>query len=283
MFITNSSDFYSEWIWVLYFHRTLELNPFINIFSNTAGSYFLKPSQVAIDNWSSQTQRQGFPGDFRGNIPDFYGRTENTGSYKIVNGQPVITKFIGEYTTISPYEKPGKWFLWRAGGLQLHFIEAANRDGKHKVAYSLLNNGISSNYPPLNGNDYTYANQTLQAYPYNFDARSTGDVQTPPRYRGLWHRNYGVRGRVFLRNLPVEANADSLTVLEDQILDESARELAFEGSRWADLVRLSLRRNDNNILANRIYEKLQKSGYPNASTVREKLASDRKNWFLPLK
>jgi hypothetical protein len=282
MFTSTSTDFYSEWIWVLYFHKTLQLNPFIDIFSNTAGNYLLKPSQAAMDDWSAQIQRNGFPGDFRGNIADSYGKTENTGSYKISNGQPVITKYIMDYNSVNPYEKPGKWFLWRAAGLQLHYCEAANRDGKHLISYALMNNGISSNYPALNGNDYTYANQTLLPFPYDFDARSTTDIQTPPRIRGLYHRNYGVRGRVYMQNLPIAAGADSLTILENQILDESGRELAYEGCRWADLVRISIHRGDNSILADRIYNKLLKAGYPNASSVRAKLM-DRNNWFLPLK
>jgi starch-binding outer membrane protein, SusD/RagB family len=284
MFKVSGTDFYTEWIWVLYFHSTLELNPFIDIFSNTAGNYYLKPSQAAMDDWSAQTQNNGFSGDFRGNILDSYGLSGNTGSYKMSNNQPVITKYIMEYNTAAPYEKPGKWYLWRAAGLHLHYCEAANRDGQPRLAHALLNNGINTNYPPLNGNDYTYANQTLLPFPYDFDARTTSDVQTPPRYRGLWHRNYGIRGRISMRSIPLNAvsTVDSISVLETQILDESGRELAYEGERWADLVRISIHRNDNSILADRVYNKLLKAGYPGAAAVRQKLM-DRKNWFLPLK
>jgi hypothetical protein len=281
MFVSSGSDIYNEWIWVLYFHSTYEPNPFIDLFSNTAGSYYLKPSKVAMDDWSNQFQRNGFQGDFRGNFPDVFG---NTGSYKIVNGEPVITKFISQYNPMNPYEKPGKWFLWRSAGMHLHYCEAANRDNKNKVAYALLNNGISANYPALNGNDYTYANQTLLPFPYDFDARQTNDVQTPPRYRGLWHRNYGIRRRVYMQDIPIVAanQTDSTNLLEVQIIDESGRELAYEGQRWGDLVRVAIRRNDPSFLADRIYNKLAASGYANAEAVRAKLL-DRNNWFLPLK
>jgi hypothetical protein len=60
-----------------------------------------------------------------------------------------------------------------------------------------------------------------------------------------------------------------------------ALELAFEGQRWGDLVRIAIRRNDPSYLANKIYEKLDKAGYPEASSVRQKLMT-RANWFLPL-
>jgi hypothetical protein len=283
----SNTDFYNEWIWVLYFHETYEPNPFIQIFSNTAGNYYLKPSQVIIDDWNNQVQYNGYTKDFRGYIPDKYG---NTGSYNMVNGQPVINKFILEYNPVYPYYKPGKWFLWRAAGLIFHYCEAANRDNtwgfyKHKVAHALINDGIWASYnaPVKIGPtswDYTYSNQTFLPFPYDFDARSTSSGDVPAGLRQTWCKATGIRARVGLQNLPVVA--DSLTTIEDQIIDESGRELAFEGERWADLVRVAIHRNSNAFLADRIYQKLLKAGYPGAAQVREKLMN-RDNWFLPLK
>src|SRR6185295_19386246 len=53
----------SEWIWMLYFDKSFKpANPFIDLFSNRGGSYKLKPSQAAIDNWTSQVQSENnFP------------------------------------------------------------------------------------------------------------------------------------------------------------------------------------------------------------------------------
>ena len=70
--------------------------------------------------------------------------------------------------------------------------------------------------------------------------------------------------------------------IETAILNESALELAFEGQRWSDLVRIATRRNDPSILANAVFNKLSKDGNPAAAATRTKLM-DKKNWYLPFK
>ncbi|MFA4976851.1 MAG: RagB/SusD family nutrient uptake outer membrane protein, partial [Sphingobacterium sp.] len=70
--------------------------------------------------------------------------------------------------------------------------------------------------------------------------------------------------------------------LEDKIVEEFALELAFEGERWSDLMRIAKRRNDPAFLADKVYEKLLKANNPKAGAVRSKLM-DMKNWYLPFK
>jgi hypothetical protein len=71
--------------------------------------------------------------------------------------------------------------------------------------------------------------------------------------------------------------------IEDMIITEDALELAFEGQRWPDLLRIAIRRNDPAFIADKIYDKLRKSGLSAgaASAARSKLMS--KDWFLPFK
>lgn len=93
-----------------------------------------------------------------------------------------------------------------------------------------------------------------------------------------WHRNGGVRGRAYLERAPVLG--DSLISIENNLIEEAALELAFEGNRWGDLVRVAIHRNDPAFLADRVYAKLNADGNAEASAVRTKLMS-RENWYLP--
>jgi starch-binding outer membrane protein, SusD/RagB family len=282
IFARGQDDLYNqEWIWMLYFDKGFKPeNPFIDLFSNTGGRYQVKPSQAAIENWNNQVQSENnFPYDARGKL-----------TYKMLGGQPVIMKYLYNYLSESaPYvpvsilEKPGKWFLYRAAQLHLRYSEAANRDGRHRIAYALVHNGIQINFDKNPGagqsRDVGNTQQTFDAYPYNFDARF-GDY---PNYRAPWHRNVGVRGRAHLKSDTIPAGADSTLTIEDRIINECGLELAYEGTRWQDLVRVAIRRDDNSYLVNRIAAKFEKTG--NTAMVKhiKETLIDRNKWFLPFK
>ncbi len=286
------NEFNWEMIWSLPFDKNFAPdNPFIDLFSPNGGSYLVQPSQQAIDNWNSQTQvyvftsntatagevlRDNFPLDSRGPL-----------TYKYINGKPVIMKYLYNYLgsnnlPINIFSKPGKWFLARAATLHLHYSEAANRAGKYKLAYALVNKGINYHYDPFPGanriGDVTNIQQTYLPWPYDFDARE-GDG---PAFRNTWYRNIGIRGRANLKPVALPVT-DSVTNVENMILAEDGLELAYEGERWSDLLRIAIRRNDPSILADKVYDKLRKSGLSAgvASAARTKLMS--KDWFLPFK
>lgn len=279
MFIRGQDAlFNSEWIWVMPFDsRFDQRTPFIGLFSKTGGNYLVKPSQEAMNLWNAQVQRNGFPWDQRGRF-----------SYDMEDGQPVIKKYIYSYDPLNPLVKDGKWFLGRAALLHLRFAEAANRDSQQKIAWALINpGGIGAAYDDPTETDITKEKDTFLPYPYDFAARSF-DV---PYFRDTWHRHDGIRGRAYVTALPMDpgnnvnnvTNAEALSKeIEDLIIQEAALELAFEGNRWSDLVRIAIRRNDASFLADKIADKLAATGNPNAEAVRVKLSS-RENWFLPFK
>jgi hypothetical protein len=281
MFARGQDALYrQQWLWVLPFNSNFApTNPFIDLFSNQGGSYLVKPSRTAMDYWNSQTQANGFPFDAR---RDF--------TVKTINGQPVIMKYLYNYmdgSTLVPLSilaKNGQWFLGRAAAVHLHFAEAANRDGHPKLAYALVNQGISTTFDTSNagGRDVTNLQNTF-AYgkPYDFDARN-GEY---PRYRGDWYRNGGIRGCAYVTKDSLAKNistTDSITAVENFIVNEGALELAYEGYRWPDLLRIALRRNDPSFLANAVYNKLNKDNIPGAADVQARLGN-KANWYLPFK
>lgn len=252
-----------EWIWYLPFNKNFKpVNPFISLFSNRGGSYLVKPSQYAINKWNSQKQKNDFPYDARGKIF----------SWRMLNDQPVVMKYLYNYldeksfAPVSLFEKNGKWFLYRAASLHLDFAEAANRDAHQSLAYALLNQGLT-----------TIPNKiTNEGVPYNFDARKSDN----PKITGDWCTNAGLRGRANLYSQDI--TGDSTTFIEDQVISEAGLELAYEGRRWSDLVRIALRRNDPAFLADKIYNKLVAENNPAATEVRARLMN-KENWYLPFK
>ncbi len=98
-----------------------------------------------------------------------------------------------------------------------------------------------------------------------------------------WRDNVGIRGRVEL--LPVEVPGSitdetaRMLYAEDLILQERAMELAFEGKRWFDLMRIARRRNDPSWLADKVAAKF--SDPAQAEAIRAKLSSPG-NWYLPM-
>jgi starch-binding outer membrane protein, SusD/RagB family len=286
------NEFNWEMIWSLPFDRNFAPeNPFIDLFSPNGGSYLVQPAQQAIDNWNSQTQvytfaantatapevlRDNFPLDSRGTL-----------TYRIINGKPVIMKYLYNYLginnlPINTFSKPGKWFLTRAATLHLHYAEAANRAGKYRLAHAIVNKGINYHYDPLPGGsrigNVTNIQQTYMPWPYDFDARE-GDG---PAFRNTWYRNIGIRGRAALKPVTLPTT-DSVTNVENMIIAEDGLELAYEGQRWSDLLRVAIRQNNPAFIADKVYDKLRKSGLSAAAANAARTKLMNKDWFLPFK
>lgn len=157
--------------------------------------------------------------------------------------------FISKYS-LEPGSVPysADIIIYRASDVHLLLAEAYNRLGEHDIALSLMNQGIRQLNPR-------------------------------PQQLRTWATNEGVRGRVFLqpRTLP-ENVTDKTTYIENLLIEERALELAFEGKRWFDLMRIANRRNDPAFLADIVAAK-----YPDpavAERVRQQLMNPQ-NWYLP--
>ncbi|MEJ6979472.1 RagB/SusD family nutrient uptake outer membrane protein [Pedobacter sp. P351] len=320
----NSSDYNDEWVWSIPLLPNFEPgNPLIDLFSYSNGKYQLKPSALAINNWAKENKSgDGAPGDWRG----------AGASWENQSGQPVVKKFIGTFDPTKPLEKKGIWYLNRAGNLHLRFAEAANRDGMHRLAWSMVNHDLKKVFDPLQGSlfysenfpgrsfstdwpapdanerrDMANIQKTPWLFPYNFNAQ---EHNRPTQIRGPFSNHVGVRGRAGVEIVRVDSakyydmspsinrfssvetllserpiiNQNALTNdFEDMILNEAALELAFEGHRWGDLVRIARRRNDPSILAKRVAAKFTAAGdFSTAAAIEQKLMEPL-NWYLPFK
>ena len=265
---SNANKLYLEFIWSLPFDRNFSPgNPFVDLFSNQGGKYLLTASKASLDMWNSQTQNNGFPYDRRGAL-----------TVPTINGQPVIGKHL--YYFMDPatgipfdmFRREGRWTLYRGGYLVLKLAEAANAAGYQKLAYSLVNVGITDVFA-----SETDANRA--PYPAPFDLKGkAGETRDP------WYRFIGTRTRANVRSYPTTLyTTNDLLGMEDAILEEEALELAHEGHRWGDLLRVARRRNDPSFLANKIAAKLTKQGNAGASGAALAKLSTLDGAYLPFK
>ena len=265
IFSAPLADRISNWerMWTLPFSSNFSpRNPLFNLFSKTE-DYLVKPSMLSMNNWNNQVRTDGSLTDRRGlNM-----------SYRLLNGtEPEVYKYTQNFNLSTPFDKTGVWILYRAAVLHMRYAEAANRLDRKVLAGALINSGIKS----------VFANRSLynglpDSYPFDFN----GD---PGTVRGNWYRNSGIRGRAVNQDVAIAAT-NSVTEVEDKIMEEEALETAFEGYRWQDLLRIALRRQttDPNYLADKIAAKFQASGNAtSAALVRSRLAN-KENWFLPFK
>ncbi|SER60711.1 RagB/SusD family nutrient uptake outer membrane protein [Pedobacter rhizosphaerae] len=261
---TTLSAWGSEWFWAMPFNPAFKpVNPMLDLCSPLK-SYQIKPSQAIKDLWNSQTANNGIPYDPRSKL-----------SFNTSAMGDAITKLT---------DNGGKWGIYRAALLHLRFSEAANRDGQTKLGWAFLNIGLNRTYyvgtflagamsPVSVAELNTMITPYPQDSPYYFDARKNNDVS------GTWYRSCGIRTRANVT--PIDVSFQTNVVgLEGKLIEEAALELAFEGNRWPDLVRIARRQNNPAFLADRIYQKLLKAGNPNAASVRQKLM-DPANWYLP--
>lgn len=208
--------------------------------------YLVKPSSVLVDAYMTQETSSGGEGDeYRG-----LGITFAVDSAAIPSGDyTFFTKY--EIDQSDPFSSD--IVISRAGDIHLLLAEALNRMGdeeSQEFATILMNRGFNNENPK-------------------------------PAPFARWARNQGIRGRVSLseREVPEELTGmDRTLYVENLILEERALELAAEGKRWFDLIRVAERRNDPAYLADKVAAKFEGTSMYNEVHGR---LMDPANWYLP--
>jgi len=265
-----SSIDYREHILTMWFNKSYyQKNALQDLFETRAPhDYMLKPTTSGISGWENSNDFSRGPGDsysyvYEGNYYKQLGESEiqEIRSLRWRRDYKAVEKMVSGYDTVvykysidkNTFDEDAFFILYRAAEVHLDLAEiytywAFNDDGTVRTftlnALNILNDGSN----------------------YNIN-------ESRPQM--------GVRGRVGLRGINLNwlenGNLEAKqNYLDEQILSERGRELAYEGKRFYDLMRVAKRLNDPGILANKVAAK-----YPWSKRFQiRSYLMDENNWYI---
>ena len=306
-----------EHIYTLWFGKAFQQQHHIqNYCSNIApNSYMIKPSHVAVQNWESMwdqmrverndvkpemtyTRNPGIPGDFsRGyglsyvfmkggeimepsvvrEMLDLKRRRQYKDVENIMSGvDTVLYKFIyGK----QPYDQDANIIIYRAASVHLYAAEIYNRweldrGGGNVIpeinfALSIVNNGSYNKDAKQMG---VRGRVGFGGEKVGFSYKQDDDIQIG---NIVYEFDPATNEVVGYKSLPDLLSKQEY--LEDKIIEERARELAYEGDRFYDLIRIAKRRNDPSYLADKVASKFSGA---KREEIRELLMNEQ-NWYVP--
>lgn len=166
---------------------------------------------------------------------------------------------------------------YRVALLYLRYAEAVNRLGKPNTAMAVLKNGL--NRQAFLNPQVIPASEIGSSLPeyMNFtDERFDANIGIHARGAGYTARDSSFY-IINMKGISQPTQQDSILFVDDLIQKELVLEMAYEGTRFQDLMRFAIYRNDNAYLANIVAEKYRDAG--TKERVRNKLIS-RENWYL---
>lgn len=207
------------------------------------GEHIVRPSQKAIDYW--QNDIFFFPRNRMDTCDIMRGYNASfAGEYDSLNQEwvdPYIFKFIVNGTDgfqRNGFESDCNWIIYRMADVLCMRAEAYNRMGNYSDAIDMIQGVWTNNTLTKMG----LRNRVLLAYYMERDSRPTDPYE-----------------------------------VEGLILEERGKELAFEGKRWFDMIRIAQRPGQFNFFLDEVE---MSAPIGKKMELRER-ASDPENWFLP--
>ncbi|MFW5877927.1 MAG: RagB/SusD family nutrient uptake outer membrane protein [bacterium] len=300
-----------EHIYTIWFNKSnFQQNEFQSMFENWAPhNYMLKPSKPAIFNWETVWRGQRIDEDesnpaksemdFPGIPSDFYRGYGSSYMY-LKRGSELPPQEYMEMLSLKArgdirsadiimddvdtvvykysinkgrFDQDADFIVYRAAGIHLYMAELyvywiTERNGLLRTftnnAIKIVNDG--SNY------DISVTRPQMGVRGrVGLGSSSDGIKIANITYIHDPHTNEIIGYRDLTGNLE-----EKQKILEDEILNERGRELAYEGERFYDLMRIAKRRNDPSFLAERVASK-----YP--ENMRDQIYNyllDENNWYI---
>ena len=244
------------------------------------GYYALVPSQALFDLSASQvycnyttTGDVGYaPVNLDGHRSGDLRLSSVYYTYNSSANRPTL-QLISKYTTTTHVH------LWRRAMVYLHMAEALNRAGFPEFAFSILSTGVNNRVVAQLQHTYVADSVWLGQFSFpNTDYILRTENPTGFNTIGIHSRGCGFTEYNEFYRMPEGTLNQQMEAVEDMIVDEEALEMAFEGQRYYDLMRVALRRGAPAYLADRV--KGRRGAGADSGIGADLLNTS--NWYLPL-